>query len=202
MKCNTTIVKVRYAAHQLQMYPSWLYLLPPKYHQNHQIPWPIHPYRTLRIVWIVSTYKVQSWKFRSIMKTFQWPISSIIFRSLAFSACNSSFSSVSLSFSDSRKPARIIIWFSLARLASRERLAATLFLFLLFQYFSSLFSSGTNCYKIRDEKTSIYTSALDHSTSAVPYPDALTKTWHIQPKLTPILIFQPYTQQTNYILQS
>lgn len=62
-----------------------------------------------------------------------------------FSFKSSPFSCTSLWFSVSRNPALIIIWFSLARLASRDLLAATLFLFLLLQYFSSLLSSGTNC---------------------------------------------------------
>lgn len=40
-------------------------------------------------------------------------------------------------FSFSRKAARMVIWFSFRRLASRERLAATLFFLRLVQYFSS-----------------------------------------------------------------
>lgn len=43
----------------------------------------------------------------------------------------------SAAFSRSRKEARTVIWFSFSRRASRERFAATLFFFLLDQYFSS-----------------------------------------------------------------
>lgn len=40
-------------------------------------------------------------------------------------------------FSFSRKAARMVIWFSFRRRASRDRLAATLFFLRLVQYFSS-----------------------------------------------------------------
>ncbi|KAK0150500.1 PHD finger-like domain-containing protein 5A [Merluccius polli] len=50
---------------------------------------------------------------------------------------NSATSDLSAVFSRSRNAARTVIWFSFRRRASRERLAATLFLFLLCQYFSS-----------------------------------------------------------------
>lgn len=48
-------------------------------------------------------------------------------------------------FSFSRKAARMVIWFSFRRRASRDRLAATLFFLRLVQYFSScgeVFSVG------------------------------------------------------------
>lgn len=49
-------------------------------------------------------------------------------------------------FSFSKKPARIAIWFSLSRLASRERFAARLFFLRLAQYLSSCSKS-----KVREE---------------------------------------------------
>lgn len=60
-----------------------------------------------------------------------------------FLSWSSAFSRVSRSFSVSRNPALMMIWFSFARLASRDRFAATLFLLRLLQYLSSLLSSGT-----------------------------------------------------------
>lgn len=69
--------------------------------------------------------------------------------SCLITACNLSFSFDSLSFSLSKNPALIMIWFSFARRASLDLLAATLFLFLLFQYLSSLLFSATNCYKYK-----------------------------------------------------
>lgn len=50
-------------------------------------------------------------------------------------------------FSFSRKPARMAIWFSFSRRASRERLAATLFFLRLAQYFSSCFG----CRQMREK---------------------------------------------------
>ena len=80
--------------------------------------------------------------------TDQWPPSYLasFFLSCLFSSFMASNSSFTASFSLSKNAARIAIWFSLIRRASRDRLAATLFFFRLFQYFSSLLSSGTNIY--------------------------------------------------------
>ena len=80
--------------------------------------------------------------------TDQWPPSYLasLFLSCLFSSFMASNSSFTASFSLSKNAARIAIWFSLIRRASRDRLAATLFFFRLFQYFSSLLSSGTNIY--------------------------------------------------------
>ena len=52
----------------------------------------------------------------------------------------------SAEFSSSRNRARIAIWFSLSLRASRDLLAASLFLHRLAQYLLFLSSSGTNCF--------------------------------------------------------
>ncbi len=64
--------------------------------------------------------------------------------STLFSALYFSISALYLSFSRSRNAARMAIWFSLMRRASRDLLAATLFLRRRAQYLSSFASSGTN----------------------------------------------------------
>jgi len=60
-----------------------------------------------------------------------------------FEPSNSFFSTL---FSFSRYAALRAIWFSFSLLASRDLLAATLFLSLLSQYLSSLLKSGTNTF--------------------------------------------------------
>lgn len=55
-------------------------------------------------------------------------------------------------FSRSRKAARTEIWFSLSRRASRERLAASLFLVRRFQYFSSCYQRRGGKWGRRDKK--------------------------------------------------
>ena len=63
-----------------------------------------------------------------------------------FSFFRTSTSLFNAPFSSSRYLALMAIWFSLSLLASRERLAASLFLYLLAQYLLFFNSSGTNCF--------------------------------------------------------
>ena len=60
-----------------------------------------------------------------------------------FSTSTSPFRAV---FSSSKNLALIAIWFSFNLLASRDRLAASLFLYLFAQYLLFFNSSGTNCF--------------------------------------------------------
>lgn len=75
-------------------------------------------------------------------------------------------------FSFSRKAARIVIWFSFNRRASRERFAATLFFFRLVQYFSSC---NKNKKKEKDANLTFYISY---------------KTWHY---VSVYVRFHPHT---------
>ena len=63
-----------------------------------------------------------------------------------FSFLSTSTSPLSAVFSSSKYLALIAIWFSLRRLASRDRLAASLFLYRFAQYLLFFSSSGTNCF--------------------------------------------------------
>ena len=63
-----------------------------------------------------------------------------------FSFFKCSTSPLSAVFSSSRKRALMAIWFSFRRRASRDLLAASLFLHLFAQYLLFFSSSGTNCF--------------------------------------------------------
>lgn len=84
----------------------------------------------------------------------------------------------SAAFSRSRKEARTVIWFSFSRRASRERLAATLFFFLLDQYFSSW---GSKSRWIRHEGS---VRAQDHNLRCenLYYPFTYTSIFTSQPQ--------------------
>ena len=63
-----------------------------------------------------------------------------------FSFFNTSTSLFKAEFSSSKNLALMAIWFSFSLLASRDLLAASLFLYLFAQYLLFFSSSGTNCF--------------------------------------------------------
>lgn len=111
------------------------------------------------VLWGVFIFRFFSWKTKFVPYNGPYLASyrDIMFLQRPQSFRNSATCSRNAAFSLSRNEARTVIWFSFSRRASRERLAATLFFFLLDQYLSSC---GRQRILIQNNRISVVETSL------------------------------------------